>query len=102
MKLAGKVHCVVLENECNGWELQQQFAEFVAICDIEEEFQRFVDDRFIVAPVAEVTAHFFPNDTEGVEVVCESDVHEEVAISLERVSDGVMGVVIMIWNGYLI
>ena len=87
------MHCVVLENECNGWELQQQLAEFVAICDIEEEFQRFVDDRFIVAPVAEVTTHFFPDDAECVEVVREADVHEEVAIGLERVSDGVMGVI---------
>ena len=93
MKLEGKVYCVVLEDECNGRDLQQQFAEFVAICDIEEEFQRFVDDRFIVAPVAEVTTHFLPNDTEGIEVVCESDVHEEVAISLEGVSDVVMGVI---------
>ena len=77
---------MVLKNECDGWELQQQLAEFVAICDIEEEFQRFVDDCFIVAPVAEVATHLLPNDAERVEVVREANVHEEIAISLKWVS----------------
>lgn len=73
---------MVLKHVSDGIQTQKHLAGLVPVRYIQQEFQRLIDDRFIVAPRSQVAANLLPNHAERVQIVQKPHFCEEITIRL--------------------